>query len=157
MQTPPLKPIPGGGFQGNPTDRNFKAARLLARPGCTSKPSPKYSSQRAVKSLSAPSSRVIAAQTPNAQNQLSEYRLTGCAKVVGLKAARPDVLILAIPKYESSLSGLVSPTESETTGTVSSNPDLKHRAREPSLLPPGLSVNVRMSFDIIGLVSTSEP
>ena len=32
MQMPPLQLIPEEGFQGNPTDRNGKATRLLTRP-----------------------------------------------------------------------------------------------------------------------------
>jgi hypothetical protein len=94
MKTPPLKLNPEeGGFQGNPTDRNNKATRLLTRPGCTAKSSAKESSQRAVKLPSASWRNYMWKSSdcdlrPLAADQLNMSKAPGACELC-LSASRP--------------------------------------------------------------------
>jgi hypothetical protein len=112
---PPLKLIIDEGFQGSPTDGENKPTRLLTRPGYTTKPSAKDSSQLASSEACAESST---RRSPSDQTE------------------RTDSLPLST--YTHYFSGLVSPSRmrrswAHPTSSAENNPN--ERARELSPLP----------------------
>jgi hypothetical protein len=138
---PPLQLIPEGGFQGNPTDHNGKAARLLTRPSCTSKPSAKASSERGHIAVRFVEPRC---RRPNTQGPRKDV---GMSTNLLHESRRPHSCLQMHPLVGGEQPKRAREPNSNRTpipGLQRSGDNRNDRAREPSH-PPGPETTVHMS------------